>query len=46
MMRVRVPRVGTPPSRRKAMKTVRRIVLALGALAAMALAGGAHWRVG
>jgi hypothetical protein len=27
------------------LKTIRRIALALGSLAALALAGGAHWRV-
>jgi len=28
------------------MKTARRIILALGSLLALALAGGAHWKVG
>ena len=28
------------------MKIVRKVVLALASLAALALAGGAHWRVG
>ena len=32
--------------RRTEMKTVRRIVLALGSLATLALAGGAHFRAG
>jgi len=27
------------------MSTIRRIILALGSIAAFALAGGAHWRV-
>jgi hypothetical protein len=27
------------------VKTLRRIAIALGSLAALALAGGAHWRV-
>jgi hypothetical protein len=28
------------------MKTLRRIAIALGTLLAVAMAGGAHWRVG
>jgi hypothetical protein len=28
------------------MKFIRRVVIALGSLAALALAGGAHWRAG
>jgi hypothetical protein len=28
------------------VKTLKRIMIALGSLAAVALAGGAHWRVG
>jgi hypothetical protein len=31
--------------RRGGMKVVRKLVLALSALTALALAGGAHWRV-
>lgn len=32
--------------RRKLMKTMRRIAIALASLATLALAGGAHWRAG
>jgi len=28
------------------MKTIRRIAIALGAVLAVAMAGGAHWKVG
>ena len=42
-----VPREGAAGLRREdSMKLVRRITLALASIAALALAGGAHWRVG
>jgi hypothetical protein len=41
------PDRGLPDLRREdSMKLVRRITLALASIAALALAGGAHWRVG
>jgi hypothetical protein len=43
----RVPRKGAAGLRREdSMKLVRRITLALASIAALALAGGAHWRAG
>jgi hypothetical protein len=38
---------GLPPGRRKGvgMKVVRRVVIALGSIAALVLAGGAHFKV-
>jgi len=42
-----VPQGGAPDVRREdSMKLVRRITLALASIAALALAGGAHWRAG
>ena len=43
----RVPRLGAPDQKEGLpMKLVRRITLALASIAALALAGGAHWRAG
>jgi len=41
-----IPRLGAALRRRDFMKLVRRITIALGSIAALALAGGAHWRAG
>ena len=41
-----VPRGGDVAKEEKQMKIARRVILSLASVAALALAGGAHWRVG
>jgi hypothetical protein len=41
-----VPRGGDVPKEEKQMKIARRVILSLASVAALALADGAHWRVG
>jgi hypothetical protein len=37
---------GRDKGRSEMVKTLKRILIALGSLAAVALAGGAHWKIG
>jgi hypothetical protein len=41
-----VPRGGDVAKEEMQMKIARRVILSLASVAALALAGGAHWRVG